>query len=135
LRLHEVAVHAPAVRDGDMMMQVLGFTQGITVITGTHAEWYPKGVYMRVRILAQDVGLDATFLMTRQQELVDSAGHTLLPDQNGMRIKRQPDQVALGPSDRIELDLWYDVPVGTKAHAVRLFGSPPSASGQLVLLP
>lgn len=135
VRLHEVPVHAAAVRDGDVRLQVIGFTDRIPVITGTHAEWYPRGTYMRVRLLAQDVGLDAIFLVTRQQELIDSAGHVYHPDPDAMRIKRQPDDFDLAPSDRVEFDLWYDVPLGTTAHQVRLFGSPPSTGGQLVDLP
>jgi hypothetical protein len=51
-----------------------------------------------------------------------------------MRIKRQPDEAPLGPYNRIELDLWYDIPVGATAQAMRLFGHPASSSGQLVQL-
>jgi hypothetical protein len=129
-----VAVHAKSVEDGTMQLQVIGFTNSIPVITGTHAEWYPHGVYMRVRIVATDTGLDAAFLETHSQELVDTAGHRYHPDADAMRIKRQPDEVDLGPSDRVELDLWYDVPIGTRARSVQLFGSPPTTSGQQVAL-
>jgi hypothetical protein len=130
-----MAVHAKPVEDGTLQFQVVGFTSRIPVITGTHAEWYPHGVYMRVRIVATDTGLDAAFLETRSQELIDSAGRRYHPDPDAMRIKRQPDEVDLGPSDRVELDLWYDVPIGTKARTVQLFGSPPTPGGQQVALP
>ncbi len=58
---------------------------------------------------------------------------TLIPTRCGSR--RQPDEFDLAPSDRVEFDLWYDVPLGTTAREVRLFGSPPSTGGQLVSLP
>jgi hypothetical protein len=46
------------------------------------------------------------------------------PDPQAMLIKRQPGKFDLGPTDRLEFDLYYDLPVDAKPTALKVFGGP-----------
>lgn len=92
---------------------------GITYIIGTHAEWDPKGQLVRVRVAI--VNSDATFHTTRTTDyrLLDAAGAEYPTSVDGMRIKRQPGEVEIGAGDRLEVELWYDIPTAAAPRSLR----------------
>lgn len=92
---------------------------GITYMIGTHAEWDPKGQFVRVRVAI--VNSDATFHTTRTTDyrLVDAAGAEYSTNVDGMRIKRQPGEAEIGAGDRLEVELWYDIPTAAVPHSLR----------------
>ncbi|WP_433633568.1 hypothetical protein [Nocardia sp. CA-120079] len=88
-------------------------------ISGTHAEWLPKGQFVRVRVAI--VNADNTFHTTHttDYQLDDAAGTTHPVSNDAMAIKRQPTEVTIGAGNRLELDLWYDIPLDTTAKLLR----------------
>ncbi|MGH3241891.1 MAG: DUF4352 domain-containing protein [Spirillospora sp.] len=112
-------------RSADAQFTVIGFREGMTEVMGTHAAMDSKGTFTRVRLLAVNTGRDIQVFDTWQQRLVTTDGRTHSPDVNATMIKRQPERFSVGASMRVEFDLWFDVPRGAKAKAVRLYGSPP----------
>ena len=53
-----------------------------------------------------------------------SGGTQYPPDSQAMIIKRQPAQIEIGANDRLEFDLYYDIPVTEKPSVLRAFGGP-----------
>ncbi|WUH96292.1 DUF4352 domain-containing protein [Spirillospora sp. NBC_00431] len=112
-------------RSADTQFTVVGFREGMTEVMGTHAAMDSKGTFTRVRVLAVNTGRDIQVFDTWKQRLVTTDGGTHSPDVNATMIKRQPERFSVGASMRVEFDVWFDVPRGAKAKAVRLYGSPP----------
>ncbi|WP_194837790.1 DUF4352 domain-containing protein [Nocardia sp. XZ_19_369] len=92
---------------------------GIAYIFGTHAEWLPKGQFIRVRVAITNT--DNTFRTTRPSDyhLGDAADRPYPPSVDAMAIKRQPTELTLGAGNRVEVDLWYDIPVDTSPKLLR----------------
>lgn len=88
-------------------------------IFGTHAEWLPKGQLVRVRVVIANA--DTTFHTTRttDYQLDDNAGTAHPVSNDAMAIKRQPTEVTIGAGNRLELDLWYDIPLDTTPKLLR----------------
>ncbi|TDD31822.1 DUF4352 domain-containing protein [Actinomadura sp. KC06] len=111
-------------RSADMTFTVIGFREGMTEVMGTHAAMGSKGTFTRIRVLAVNTGRDIQVFDTWKQRLVTADGAAHSPDVNATMIKRQPERLSVGSFMRAEFDLWFDVPRGAKAKAVRLHGSP-----------
>ncbi|CAM4116610.1 DUF4352 domain-containing protein [Nocardia ninae] len=92
---------------------------GIAYIFGTHAEWLPKGQFIRVRVAITNT--DNTFRTTRPSDyhLDDAADRPHPPSVDAMAIKRQPTELTLGAGNRAEVDLWYDIPADTSPKLLR----------------
>ena len=103
-------------------MHPLSARCGIAAISGTHAVFEPERPFCRVRVRL--LNADATFhaFDTTVQRLVLADGSLVVPAPDGMRIKRQPDSVNVGAQDVVELDLWFEPPVGVRPKAIRLYG-------------
>ncbi len=88
-------------------------------IFGTHAEWLPKGQFVRIRVVIANA--DNIFHTTRTTDYeLDDAADTAHPVSNdAMAIKRQPTEVTIGAGNRLELDLWYDIPLDTRPKLLR----------------
>ena len=101
-------------------VSVVGLRVHLLSIIGTHAEWLPKGEYERLRI-ALDNGM-STFRAfdTRKMLLVDANGKTYLPDYDAMNIARQPKVATVPAEGRLEMDLWFDLPVKSVVRALRV---------------
>jgi hypothetical protein len=101
-------------------VDVIGLRTHLVSIIGTHAEWLPKGEYERVRV-ALDNGL-STFrtFATDRMLLVDATGRTYKPDYDAMNIARQPQIATVPAGGRLELDLWFDLPVKSVVRALRV---------------
>lgn len=133
-------IPAEKARDGESVLQgktgqsadtrftVIGVSHAMTDVMGTHAAMDAKGAFTRVRVLAVNTGRDIQVFDTWKQRLVTADGRTYSPDVNATMIKRQPERISVGSSMRVEFDLWFDIPRGAKAKAVRLQGSPPVGS-------
>lgn len=133
VRPFETPLPSATASSGYLRFTVLGIREHMEAFIGTHAEHEAKGELVRIRV-AVDNG-DASFhpLATGEQLLATEGGRTYPPDYEAMDIARQPQRIDLGRGGRIEFDLWYDVPKGTRLTGVRL-----RASGQpdkLVPLP
>ncbi len=103
-----------------VQVDVVGFRVHLLSIIGTHAEWLPKGEYERVRI-ALDNGM-STFrtFSTDRMLLVDATGKTYQPDHDAMNIARQPKIATVPAGGRLEMDLWFDLPVKSVVRALRV---------------
>ncbi|MEU5989386.1 DUF4352 domain-containing protein [Spirillospora sp. NPDC047418] len=112
----------------DMRFTVIGFSDAMTDVMGTHAAMDAKGAFTRVRVLAVNTGRDIQVFDTWKQRLVTTDGRAHSPDVNATMIKRQPERISVGASMRVEFDLWFDLPRGARTKAVRLRGSPPVGS-------
>lgn len=126
------ATRGPRVRDGHIDFEVLGVTAPIRSIVGTHAEFTPQGEYVRVRVAVKNP--DSTFhdVITDDERLLDVTGRSFEPSVDAMRIKRQPDDINLGSGNRLEFDLWFDVPDG---DTPRMLLARADGCGRRVLLP
>ncbi|MEU8344195.1 protein of unknown function [Actinomadura meyerae] len=121
----ESAPAGKTARSADMSFTVIGYSTAMTDVMGTHAAMDAKGAFTRVRVLAVNTGRDIQVFDTWKQRLVTADGTAHSPDVNATMIKRQPERLSVGASMRVEFDLWFDIPRGAKATAIRLYGSPP----------
>ncbi|WP_433468681.1 DUF4352 domain-containing protein [Spirillospora sp. CA-128828] len=117
------------VRDGDVMFAALGLSPALTTITGSHADLPSRlGRFARVRILVENRYATFHKIDLDRQLLITSRG-AYPPDVNAMRVKRQPTDIELGSRDRLELDLWYDIPRDARISTLRLYSSPTDELG------
>lgn len=119
-RPHETPVPAASAVSGSLTITVLGLTAHLDALVGTHAEFRARGEFVRVRIAAENVSATYYDLITSQQLLLTDDGAARKPDLPAMQVTRQPDDVSLGAQDRIEVDLWYDIPRSLKLHGLRV---------------
>jgi hypothetical protein len=119
-RPHETPVPAASAVSGSLTITVLGLTAHLDALIGTHAEFRARGQFVRIRIAAENVSATFDDLITSRQLLLTDDGQARKPDLPAMEVKRQPDDVSLGAQDRIEVDLWWDIPRGLKLHGLRV---------------
>lgn len=124
VRPDETALKVPPAKNGDTEFDLIGFAAGLPSITGSHTEMPAKGQYVRLRLVVTNTGTSSVLFDAMRQLLVDDKGATHPPDEQAMLIKRQPAQFDLGHSVRVEFDLYWDIPQGTKPVALRAFGGP-----------
>jgi hypothetical protein len=104
----------------EVSVDVVGLRVHLVSIIGTHAEWLPKGEYERVRV-ALDNGMSRfRSFSTDRLLLVDANGKTYKPDYDAMNIARQPRTATVPAQGRLEMDLWYDLPVKSVVRALRV---------------
>lgn len=110
-------------QDGDTQYLLIGLTVDQPSLAGSHIEFDAQGTYTRIRLVITNVGRSSTQFDPKKQQLEAVDGKTYHPDEQAMLIKRQPyDPILLGAGDLLEFDLYYDVPKGTKAKALKAFG-------------
>jgi hypothetical protein len=124
VRPDETALEVPPAKNGDTEFTLIGLAAGLPSITGSHTEFAAKGQYVRLRLVVTNTGTSSVLFDTMRQLLVDDKGATHPPDEQAMLIKRQPGQFDLGHSVRVEFDLYWDIPKGTKPVTLRAFGGP-----------
>lgn len=110
--------------DGDTVFELIGLTTGMDSVLGSHAEWPAKGQFLRIRLVITNSGRNSVPFDANRQLLVTSDGVEHVPDSQAMLIKRQPGRVDLGTTNRLEFDLYYDVPDGAEPATLRAFGGP-----------
>jgi hypothetical protein len=110
--------------EGDTVFELIGLTSGIATVLGSHAEWPARGAFIRIRLVVTNSGRNTVPFDATKQLLVTADGATLAPDPQAMLIKRQPGRFDLGPTDRLEFDLYYDIPPDAKPSGLHAFGGP-----------
>lgn len=124
VRPDEVPLRGDDVVDGSTSFSLLGLSEGMTTLIGSHAEFDADGQFVRVRLVVVNVGRSSVLFDTGRQLLVLADGSTHAPDRPTMMVKRQPDTFDLGSGVRVEFDLYYDVPEAAEPTALRAFGGP-----------
>jgi hypothetical protein len=122
IRPGEKAQHAAAVRYGNLTFRPTGLTCGLHWAFGTHAELEARGQFCRLAVVVTNIDSGFHDVGTDGQRLVDAGGRTYPPSFDVMRAKRQPDSITIGARDAVELDLWFDVPLGARIDAARMVG-------------
>ncbi|GAA3211729.1 DUF4352 domain-containing protein [Actinocorallia longicatena] len=112
-------------RDGLVEFIPLGVTTGITSVIGSHADLPSKNgqvVFVRLAVINHY----RTFhdLDVRKQLLVTSDGRQWEIDGQATSIKRQPTRLSLGSGNRVEFDLYYDIPATARPKELLLYGEP-----------
>ena len=114
--------HSKPQATGHLVVQALAARCGITSITGTHAEYTPQRPLCQVRIRVSFNDADYHPFDPFAQRLVLTGGTELAPASDIMNIKRQPQVLSLGGHSALELDLWFEPPIGAKATGLRVVG-------------
>jgi hypothetical protein len=99
---------------------VLGLRAHLVSLIGTHAEWLPHGEYERLRVVLDNGTATYREFPTERLLLVTADGTAHRPDYDAMNIARQPKVATVPAQGRLEMDLWYDVPAGSRLTALRV---------------
>jgi hypothetical protein len=110
--------------EGDTVFELIGLTTGMSSVLGHHAEWPAKGQFVRVRLVVSNAGRNSIPFDANRQLLLTSTGTEHAPDSQAMLIKRQPNRIDIGSANRVEFDLYYDIPKDAAPTALRAFGGP-----------
>ncbi|MEU8901524.1 hypothetical protein [Nocardia sp. NPDC048505] len=103
----------------ELAVRALEVEPGVAEVFGTHAELLPKGQFVRVRIALSNTGNRVHDTRSEDYELVDAAGGAHHMSIDAMRVERQLWELQLGAGNRLELDLWYDIPLGAIPREIR----------------
>jgi hypothetical protein len=122
VRPGETPLRLPTTVEGDTSFTLIGLTTGMPSLVGSHIEFPAKGQFVRVRLVITNVGRSSVLFDSRRQQLVLDDGSARAPDDQAMLVKRQATTFDLGSAVRVEFDLYYDIPVGAKPTALRVFG-------------
>ena len=110
--------------EGDTVFELIGLTTGMASVLGSHAEMPAKGQFVRVRLVVSNTGRNSVPFDANRQLLLTSTGTEHAPDSQAMLIKRQPGRIDIGSANRVEFDLYYDIPKDAVPTALRAFGGP-----------
>ena len=124
VRNGEIPLNPAPVTSGDTVFELIGLSTGMPSVIGSHAEWPAKGRFARVRLVITNVGRNSVPFDANRQLLRTADGGDHTPDPQAMLIKRQPGRFDLGPTDRLEFDLYYDIPPDAKPSGLHAFGGP-----------
>jgi hypothetical protein len=124
VRNGEVPLDPAPVTEGDTVFELIGLSTGMPSVVGSHAEWPARGRFARVRLVITNTGRNSVPFDANRQLLRTADGLELAPDPQAMLIKRQPGRFDLGPTDRLEFDLYYDIPADAVPGALHAFGGP-----------
>jgi hypothetical protein len=122
VRNGEVPLDPKPVAEGDTVFELIGLSTGMPSVVGSHAEWPAKGRFARVRLVITNGGRNSLPFDANRQLLRTADGVEHTPDPQAMLIKRQPGKFDLGPTDRLEFDLYYDIPPEATPTALHAFG-------------
>lgn len=124
VRPDEIPLDGRTVQDGDTTFSLVGLSEHMPTLLGSHAEIQARGQFVRVRLVISNVGRSSVLFDTERQLLVLKDGSTAVPDLPTMMVKRQPHTFDLGAAVRLEFDLYWDVPKDAEPVALRAFGGP-----------
>ncbi len=124
VRKGEVPLDPAPVTAGDTIFELIGLSTGMASVVGSHAEWPAKGQFTRIRLVISNSGRNSVPFDANRQLLRTADGVEHPPDSQAMLIKRQPGEFDLGATDRLEFDLYYDVPKDASPSALHAFGGP-----------
>ncbi|HEY7482818.1 MAG TPA: DUF4352 domain-containing protein [Streptosporangiaceae bacterium] len=127
VRDFETPLPEKPVKLGEILYSVIAIRTGIVAVVGSHADWLPKGQYVRLRIAVTNEGRDMHNFTPLKQLLVANDGKTYKVSFDAMQIDRQPNGVlTVAREERREFDLWFDIPKTAKPQALRVVGDPSS---------
>jgi hypothetical protein len=116
------------VRLGEIVYSVMAVRTNIASVVGSHADWLPKGQFVRLRMSLVNEGRDRHEFNPSRQLLVTADGRTYKTSYDAMEIDRQPSGVlSIARDERREFDLWFDIPKQAKVRALRVVGDPMSS--------
>jgi hypothetical protein len=122
VRPSETPLAVGTVRRGHTEFTPIGLSS-LQEVVGSHAEWEPKGQYIRVRLVVVNTDRSSVSFTPGHQQLITTDGAAHDVDSQAMLIERQPaEPFDLGAFVRIEFDLYYDVPVNVGPKALRVHG-------------
>jgi hypothetical protein len=121
VRPSETPLALPPATQGLTQFTLIGLTS-LDAIEGSHAEMNPKGRYVRIRLVVVNTDRSSVIIDTARQQLITADGVAHDPDTQAMLIRRQPDRFDLGSFDRLEFDLFYDVPRDAHPTTLRTHG-------------
>jgi hypothetical protein len=125
----ETALPERPVKLGELVYAVIGIRTDIAAVVGSHADWLPKGQYVRLRISMTNEGRDRHDFIPQAQLLIAGDGKTYKISYDAMQIARQPDgTISIARDERREFDLWFDIPKSTKPRTLRIVGDPTSSA-------
>jgi hypothetical protein len=133
VRVAETPLPYRPVSDGLVTFAAIGIRDKMEFITGTHADMPARGAFVRIRVIVENGYPHTQTFDTSKQLIVTADGRTQPPDIAAMEVERQPDKIDIGAHDRLELDLYYDIPKNAAAQAVRFFGQPTDDGGNPIL--
>ena len=116
----ERSLAGPVVRTGTVVFQPIGISDDLPAVVGTHAELDPTGVFLRLRLAVRNTGQDAVTIDPARQLLFTAGGTAIATDYQAMLVRRTYQPIALPPNDLMTLELWWDLPLGTRVRAFRL---------------
>src|SRR4051794_1884788 len=122
LAIGERAQPAREERTGHLKVRLLGALADVPGVTGSHAEFIPKRPLCRVRVRVSSGDARFHVFVPGQQRAVLPDGSLIEQSPDARHVKRQADSYGLGARDVVELDLWFEPPVGVKPVAIRLVG-------------
>ncbi|HEY3033524.1 MAG TPA: DUF4352 domain-containing protein [Streptosporangiaceae bacterium] len=125
VRLSETPVAGATAVSEQTSVAVIGVRAHMPLLAGTHADFQPRGEFDRLRVVVQNDSRTFLSLTPADMLLVTADGTAHRPDGQAMVIKRQPEAIELGSQGRVEFDLYYDVPTGSKLRLLRLAGFDP----------
>ncbi len=124
VRKGEVPLDPAPITEGDTVFELIGLSTGMPSVIGSHAEWLARGRFARIRLVISNTGRNSVPFDASRQLLRTTDGSEHAPDPQAMLIKRQPGRFDLGPTDRLEFDLYYDIPPDAVPSGLHAFGGP-----------
>jgi hypothetical protein len=122
LALGERAQTSREERTGHLRVRLLGALADVPGVTGSHAEFIPKRPLCRVRVrVASGDARFHEFVPARQRAVLPD-GSLIEQSADARHVKRQAGSYGLGARDVVEVDLWFEPPVGVRPTAIRLYG-------------
>jgi hypothetical protein len=109
-------------KDGHLGFTLLTLRCGLTAVAGSHSEGVPDGQFCSARLRVTNADPEFHTYVARDQRLEGVSGRRGRADTFAMAVRRQSDDVQIGGHDLIEVELWFDVPLGATVTGLRVEG-------------
>lgn len=100
------------VKHGHLSFTLLALRYGITAVAGGHSDAPPDGQFCSARLRVDNPDPEFHTYVAGSQRLEGVSGRRGRLDTFAMAVRRQSDEVRIGGHDLIEVELWFDVPLG-----------------------
>lgn len=110
------------VKHGHLSFTLLALRYGITAVAGGHSDAPPDGQFCSARLRVDNPDPEFHTYVAGSQRLEGVSGRRGRPDTFAMAVRRQSDEVRIGGHDLIEVELWFDVPLGATVAGLRVEG-------------
>lgn len=111
-----------SVKDGHLTFTLLALRCGLTAVAGSHSEGVPDGQFCSARLRVDNHDPEFHTYVARSQRLEGVVGRRGRADTFAMAVRRQSDEVKIGGHVLIEVELWFDVPLGATVTGLRVEG-------------